>query len=386
VAADDSPGSEFRPRGTLRIRGAVLEEIGASAPYAQSRPIRIDELSADPPGQSECLVQIQAAGVCHSDLSVVNGNRPRPVPMLLGHEACGRIVETGSEVDELHPGDRVVMTFLPRCQDCAGCRTQGRIPCEVGSARNGAGELLAGGRRLRRGSGPVHHHLGVSAFADFAVVDHRSLVRIPDDVPPEIGALLGCAVLTGGGAVWNAVQPAPGSRLIVLGLGGVGMAALLTALAEPDVEVIGVDPIASKCELALELGASAALSPQQALAEGVRADAVIEASGHPDALGSGIALLATGGVLAATGLAAPNVTTPLPTLRLVAEALTIQGCYLGSSLPQRDIPRFVERWRQGLLPLERLISHRIELQDINLAMDRLHDGQALRQIIIAHEQ
>lgn len=182
------------------------------------------------------------------------------------------------------------------------------------------------------------------------------------------------------------MQPAPGSRLIVLGLGGVGMAALLTALAEPDVEVIGVDPIASKCELALELGASAALSPQQALAEGVRAEAVIEASGHPDALGSGIALLATGGLLAATGLTAPNVTTPLPTLRLVAEALTIQGCYLGSSLPQRDIPRFVERWRQGLLPLERMISHRIELQDINLAMDRLHEGEALRQIIIAHEQ
>lgn len=367
----------------MKFRGAILERIGDAPPFEESRPLQVREVIADEPGPTECLIEIEAAGVCHSDLSVVTGTRPRPVPMLLGHEACGRILRVGASVGDFAPGDRVVMTFLPRCESCKACRSNGRTPCEVGSARNAAGELMSGGSRLRDGTSVIHHHLGVSAFADYAVVDRRSLVRLPSDVPPEIGALLGCAVLTGGGAVWNAARPGPGSRLVVLGLGGVGMAALLTALAERDVEVIGVDPISSKRALASDLGAARTMSPEDALGESLRADAVIEASGHPDALGIGLQMLGPGGVLAATGLTPPQTVTALPTLRLVAEALTIQGCYLGSSVPQRDIPRFVELWREGRLPLERLISHRIRLDEINLAMDRLQQGEALRQVVLA---
>lgn len=367
----------------ITLRGAILERLGDAPPFEQSMPLRVREVIADETGPTECLIEIEAAGVCHSDLSVVTGTRPRPVPMLLGHEACGRILRVGASVGDFAPGDRVVMTFLPRCESCKACRSNGRTPCELGSARNAAGELMSGGSRLHDDKSVIHHHLGVSAFADYAIVDRRSLVHLPHDVPAEVGALLGCAVLTGGGAVWNAARPAPGSRLIVLGLGGVGMAALLTALAEPDVEVIGVDPISSKRELARALGASRALSPEDALAESIRADAVIEASGHSEALGLGIQLLGPGGILAATGLTPPATVTPLPSLRLVAEALTIQGCYLGSSVPQRDIPRFIDLWRQGRLPLERLISHRIPLDDVNVAMDRLQQGEALRQVILA---
>ena len=369
----------------IRFRGAVLERSGDERPYERSQPLHVREVMADEPGPTECLIRIEAAGVCHSDLSVVDGTRLRPLPMLLGHEACGQVVRAGASVMDFAPGDRVVLTFLPRCESCPACRGDGRTPCEFGSARNGAGELLSGGSRLHDSHSLIHHHLGVSAFAEYAVVDRRSLVHLPSDVPAEVGALLGCAVLTGGGAVWNAARPLPGARLVVLGLGGVGMAALLTALAEPDVEVVGVDPVPGKRDLAVDLGAAQALSPDEALGQSLRAEVVIEASGHPDALGIGIQLLGPGGVLAATGLSHPSAVTGISNLRLVAEALTIRGCYLGSSLPHRDIPRFVELWRQGRLPLERLISHRIALDEINLAMDRLHSGEALRQVIVPDE-
>jgi len=366
----------------MRIRGAVLERVGADQPFAISQPLQIVELDAQPPGPTECVVKVEAASVCHSDLSVVTGKRARQVPMLLGHEASGTVVETGSAVDDLRVGDRVVMTFLPRCGNCPGCRSDGRFPCAVGSASNGAGELIAGGTRLRDGERTIHHHLGVSAFADYAIVDRRSLVPIDDDVPVQIAALLGCAVLTGGGAIWNAVRPQPGTRMAIVGFGGVGAAALLTALAEPDLEVIVVEPVEQKRDLAEQLGASRAMTPDQAQQEGLRMDSVVEGSGHPDGLTTGIGLLGMGGVLVATGLAAPGATVRLPALALVAEALTIRGSYLGSSVPERDIPRFADLWRQGRLPLERLVSHQVHLDDINEAMDRLAGAGAMRQVVI----
>src|SRR6185312_12221045 len=150
--------------GTTTIRGAVLETIGAAQPFAGSAPLRVQDLTLAAPGPGEVRIRIEAAGVCHSDLSVVDGNRVRPVPMLLGHEAAGIVEELGEGVDDLHPGERVVMVFLPRCGECAECATDGRLPCTAGSASNNAGELLGGGRRLSRGTTadgePVHHHLG----------------------------------------------------------------------------------------------------------------------------------------------------------------------------------------------------------------------------------
>ncbi|MGB3892822.1 MAG: alcohol dehydrogenase catalytic domain-containing protein, partial [Mycolicibacter sinensis] len=179
----------------VAIRGAVLERIGAPRPYARSRPITVSELELAPPGPGELLVRVEAAGVCHSDLSVVDGNRVRPVPMLLGHEAAGIVEATGDGV-HIAPGQRVVLTFLPRCGHCPACATEGLTPCEPGSAANGAGTLLDGGIRLHRAGQPVFHHLGVSGFATHAVVSATSAVPVPEDVPPSVAALLGCAVLT----------------------------------------------------------------------------------------------------------------------------------------------------------------------------------------------
>ncbi|MEO8814406.1 MAG: alcohol dehydrogenase catalytic domain-containing protein, partial [Mycobacterium sp.] len=160
----------------LAIRGAVLERIGAPRPYAESRPISVIELDLAPPGRGELLVRIEAAGVCHSDLSVVDGNRVRPVPMLLGHEAAGIVEQVGPGVTAAAPGQRVVLTFLPRCGHCPACATDGLTPCEPGSAANAAGTLLGGGMHLRHAGRPVYHHLGVSGFATHAVVSQASVV------------------------------------------------------------------------------------------------------------------------------------------------------------------------------------------------------------------
>ncbi|AUN41851.1 alcohol dehydrogenase catalytic domain-containing protein [Tsukamurella tyrosinosolvens] len=371
----------------MRIKGAVLERIGSPRPFAQSRPITISELELDPPGPGEVLIRIEAAGLCHSDLSVVDGNRVRPVPMLLGHEAAGQVVETGPGVDDLTPGQRVVMTFLPRCGQCPNCHTDGRLPCTPGSAANNAGQMLTGGSRLHRDGELVHHHLGVSGFADHAVVDRRSLVPVDSDVPPVVAAVLGCAVLTGGGAVLNTGAPEEGDAIIIVGLGGVGMAALITAVSLAKGPVIGVDAVADKLETARRLGAEAAYTPQEALAEGVNAPIVIEAAGNARAFETAVSLTGVGGRTITVGLPAPDARASIAPLGLTAEARTIVGSYLGSSVPARDIPTFAQLWREGRLPVEELVTDTMPLESINEAMDSLAEGKAIRQVItISHEE
>ncbi|WP_280508061.1 alcohol dehydrogenase catalytic domain-containing protein [Nocardia flavorosea] len=365
----------------MRIRGAVLERIGAPGPYAESVPISVGELDLAGPGPGELLVRIEAAGICHSDLSVVDGNRVRPVPMLLGHEAAGKIEAAGPDAG-LPVGQRVVMTFLPRCGECAGCASNGRTPCVPGSAANNAGELLSGGRRLHRDGTDVHHHLGVSGFATYAVVDRRSVVPVDDDVPPDVAAVLGCAVLTGGGALLNSAKPAPSDRVIVVGLGGVGMAAVLVAVSLGVREVIAVDTVPEKLALARDLGATGAYTPAEVADREIRAEVVVEAVGSARAFESAVAATAPGGTTVTVGLPSPEARASISPLGLVAQGRSIVGSYLGSAVPSRDIPEYVRMWRAGRLPVEKLISARIELHEINRAMDELAAGHALRQVIV----
>ncbi|GAB4584696.1 alcohol dehydrogenase catalytic domain-containing protein [Nocardia sp. IFM 10818] len=369
----------------MRIRGAVLERIGAPAPYAESKPIVVDELDLGEPMPGELLVRIEAAGLCHSDLSVVDGNRVRPVPMLLGHEAAGRVEAVGAGDSDIEVGQRVVMTFLPRCGECSGCATEGRTPCLAGSLANNAGEMLSGGRRLLRDGAEVHHHLGVSGFATHAVVDRHSVVPVDDDVPADVAAVLGCAVLTGGGALINSAKPRPADRIMVVGLGGVGMAAVLVAAALREGtgrEVIAVDTVPEKLKIAMELGATAAYMPSDVADQGIQAEVVIEAAGNVRAFETAVAATAPGGATVTVGLPAPDARASISPLGLVAQGRTIIGSYLGSAVPSRDIPEFVRLWRAGKLPVERLISSRIRLDDINEGMDHLAAGHALRQVVV----
>lgn len=366
----------------MKIRGAVLEEMGRERPYERSEPLAIVELDLTGPGATELLVRMDAAGVCHSDLSVVEGNRPRPVPMLLGHEACGTVIEIGSDVTGFNIGDQVVMSFLPRCGECKACQTDGKLPCSVGSKANNDGVMMSGEIALERNGEKVYHHLGVSAFATHAVVDYRSAVVVDREVPPEIAAVLGCAVLTGGGAVLNAAKPSPEDTVMVVGLGGVGMAALITALAQDVQEVIAVDALQSKLERAKELGAHRVYTPQEVAEQGITADRVIEAAGHVKAFETAYNAMGFGGMLVTVGLPPAHAKSEIAPLNLTAGARTVVGSYLGSAVPSRDIPEYAKLYLEGKLPVAELISSIIRFEDINMAMDELADGNAVRQVIL----
>lgn len=366
----------------MKITGAVLEEIGRPAPYATSTPVSISELELDDPQDDEVLVRITASGICHSDLSVLNGARPRPVPMLLGHESTGIVEKLGPGVDDLKVGQHVTLAFLPRCGKCSGCLTDGKLPCIPGTASNTAGTLLGGGIRLHRDGKPVFHHLGVSGFADHAVVNRKSVVPVPDELPREIAAVLGCAVLTGGGAVINAGRPQPGDDIVVVGLGGVGMSAVLTAAAAGTGEVIAVDANPAKLTEAKNFGATQSLTPEEALSKGLKAPVVIEAAGHPKAFENAVLYTAPGGTTVTVGLPHPDARSQISPAALTGEARTIIGCYLGSAVPARDIPKYAQMWIDGKLQVEKLITSRIRLDQINQAMDTLAAGDAIRQVIL----
>src|SRR5271166_7192096 len=240
----------------MKIRAAILEETGREPPYATPRPLTIDEVELALPGRGEVLVKISAAGLCHSDLSVIAGNRPRPTPMALGHEAAGIVEECGAGIDDLKPGDHVVMVFVPSCGHCLPCAEGRPALCEPGAAANGAGTLLSGKRRLHCDGAEVNHHLGCSAFADHAVVSRRSLVKVDPALPLDEAALFGCAVLTGVGAVVNTARLQPGQTAAVIGLGGVGLASVLGAIASGAEKVVAIDLSDEKLGLARQLGAT----------------------------------------------------------------------------------------------------------------------------------
>ncbi|MCI4012231.1 alcohol dehydrogenase catalytic domain-containing protein [Brevibacterium sp. ZH18] len=366
----------------MKIQGAVLNRIGAEGPYAQSRPLEIRDIELDEPGPDEVLIKIRAAGLCHSDLSVVDGNRPRPTPMLLGHESAGIVEKVGENITDLDVGQQVSTVFLPRCGECENCQTDGKLPCTPGTAVNNSGHLVGEHIRLHDDTGEIFHHVGVSGFATHAVLNRTSVVPVGNDVPPEIAAVLGCAVLTGGGAVLNAGQPKDGETIMIVGLGGVGMAALITALSLKKGKVIGVDANPEKLERATELGADEVYSPADLEENGVRAPVVIEAAGHPKAFETAFAATAPGGRTVTIGLPSPDARSSIPPLTITAEARTIVGSYLGSAVPSRDIPVYEKLWREGTLPVDELISGRIRLDDINEALDKLAKGEAVRQVIL----
>ena len=373
----------------MKVRGAVLRQSGLPAPYAQSKPLSIESLELAPPGAGEIVVRVLAAGLCHSDLSVIDGSRPRPLPMVLGHEASGEVVELGAGVQELARGDRVVFSFVPTCGHCEPCASGRPALCEPGAQANASGQLLAGGRRWQREGAPLQHHLGVSGFAEYTVTSAHSAVRIDADLAPEIAALFGCAVMTGVGAVVNTARVQPGESVAVFGLGGVGLAALLGAHAASAWPLIAVDVMPEKLSLARELGASHCINPLQedavaAIREITRGGVqhAIESVGSEQVLAQAYAATRRGGSTLTVGLPPPQRMLSIPAVSLVAEERTLRGSYMGSSVPSRDIPRFIALYRSGRLPVDRLLTHTLRLEEINAGFDHLAAGKAIRQVVL----
>jgi alcohol dehydrogenase len=334
-------------------------------------------------------VKVVAAGLCHSDLSVINGDRPRPTPMALGHEAAGIVAELGQGVDDLKVGEHVVMVFVPSCGHCLPCSDGRPALCEPAAVANTAGTLLSGHRRLHRESQAINHHLGVSAFADYAVISRRSAVKVDPALPLDEAALFGCAVLTGVGAVVNTASVKPGSTVAVVGLGGVGLAALLGAQAAGASRVVAIDLSEEKLAIAKELGATDcfnAASPDVVAdvrsATGGGVQFAIETAGAVKAMLCAYGITRRGGTTVTAGLSPPHANLSIPHVQIVAEERTIRGSYFGSCVPTRDIPNYIALYRSGRLPVNRLLSHRLRLDEINAGFDRLNEGKAIRQVVM----
>ncbi len=374
----------------MKVRAAVLRTMGLPAPYAQSRPLSVETVELGDPGPGELRVRVLAAGLCHSDLSVIDGARPRPMPMVLGHEAVGEVLEAGPHTAGFRRGDRVVFSFVPGCGHCLPCAGGRPALCEPGAAANAAGTLLGGGSRWRDADGrPLHHHLGVSCFSECTVVSAHSAVRIDSELPVEIAALFGCAVMTGVGAVLNTAAARPGESVAVFGLGGVGLAAVLGAAASSAHPLVAIDVVAEKLELARTLGASHCIDasttdPVEAVREitGGGAHYAIESVGSERVLVQAYAATRRGGTTVSVGLPPPDRSFSVPAVSLVAEERCVRGSYMGSAVPPRDLPRYISLYRAGRLPVDRLLSGVLALDGINEGFDRLAAGHAVRQAVM----
>ena len=373
----------------MNTKAAILHQMELERPYSVSNPLKIEDVTLDDPGFNEVVVKIKAAGLCHSDLSVIDGNRPRPLPMALGHEASGVVVELGEGVDKLSVGDHVVFAFLPSCGSCSYCNTGRAALCEPGAEANGKGTLLGGYKRIHNEGNYYHHHLGVSGFAEFAVVSIDSLVKIDQEIPFEIAALFGCAIMTGVGAVVNTAQLKFGESILIVGLGGVGLSAILGAKAAGASNIIAADLNPQKRAIGKKLGAHYTIdsSKKNALQflkdlSGGGVDVALEFAGAISALEFAFHATKRGGTTVTAALPHPDAKLEISPVTLVGQEKSLKGSYLGSCIPSRDIPAYIELYKTGRLDVEKLISHRIKLEDINDGFERLAQGDALRQIIL----
>jgi alcohol dehydrogenase len=373
----------------MKIRAAVIRQSGLPQPYANSRPLSIEEVDLDPPGPRELLVKVKAAGLCHSDLSTINGDRPRQTPMVLGHEAAGVVAEVGPGVTDIVAGDHVVMVFAPSCGQCTPCQEGFPARCENGQQANGAGTLMGGHIRLHQNGKPVYHHTGVSAFAEYCVVNRGSVVKVDKSLPFDEAAVFGCAVLTGVGAALNTAKVTAGSRVAVVGLGGVGLNALLGAQVAGANRIIAIDIHDDKLALAMTLGATDvvnakdpdAIAKVKALTDG-GADFAFEMAGSVQAMELAYRVTRRGGTTVTAGLPHPDARWPVQHVNLTAEERTVKGSYMGSCIPPRDLPRYVELYRRGKLPVNKLMSDHLTLDRINEGFDALASGHTVRQLVM----
>lgn len=376
----------------MKIKAAVLHQSGGhSRPYTESKPLKIEEVELGKPGKEEVLVQIKAAGLCHSDLSVIDGNRPRPMPMALGHEAAGIITELGEDVKGFSVGDHVVFAFLPTCGRCEYCMSGRAALCDTGAKANNEGVLLNGGKKIKNKDGEeYYHHLGVSGFAEYAVASIYSLVKVDKSYPFEIAALFGCAVMTGVGAVVHTADVVAGESTLIVGLGGVGLSAVMGAKAAGASQIIAADVSESKLQAAKEFGATDTInSGEDGALEKLKTeltksgvDKALEFAGAMPALDFAFNATKKGGVTVTAALPHPDARLNLNPLTLVGQEKSLKGCYLGGCVPAIDIPRFLALYKRGELPVEKLITHRLKLEDINEGFERLANGDAIRQIIV----
>jgi S-(hydroxymethyl)glutathione dehydrogenase / alcohol dehydrogenase len=362
--------------------------VNAAVLRAQGSPLTIERLELDAPGPGEVLVEVKAAGVCHSDLHPALGDWPVPTPMVLGHEGAGVVRAVGSGVTSVALGDPVVFCWAPPCGACPPCRSGHPVLCDRLDKTAYRHRLPSGTARLRNGDERVAAFLGTACFADYAVVAEAGAIRVPTGVPFEVLATLGCAVVTGVGAVANAAQVPSGASVVVIGAGGVGLNVVQGAALAGSERIIAVDRQAAPLSLARAFGATDALLSPASLVDAVReltagrgADFVFDTVGSPSTVGDAVAAARKGGTIVVTGLARVDGVASLATFPFVMQEKRLIGSVYGSGQPSRDIPTLVELYQKGKLKLRELVTRTYPLREINAALAALQRADGARGVI-----
>ena len=366
----------------MRVRGVVLEQNGG--------PLTVSDLELAPPGPKEVLVRIRASGVCHSDWNAVDGTSETVCPAVLGHEGSGVVEDVGAGVTRVSVGDHVALSWTPWCGHCEECARDLPHLCSTVWPAMGTGGLMDGTPRLSRDGEPVYHYSFLSTFADACVVPERSCIPIGVDIPFDVAALVGCAVSTGTGAVWRTARVQVGDRVAIVGCGGVGLSALMAAVVAGAESIVAVDAAAQKLAVARSFGATAAVEWQgsaEATAEAVRAasgggvDYAIEATGRPEAMETAFLSTRNRGAAVLIGIPRADAVLSLPAVTIPRMERRVLGSIYGSTKPERDFSHTLDLFRQGRLPLDRLISHRLPLEEAEQGFELMHSGDAVRVVL-----
>lgn len=366
----------------MKIDAVVLEKTGGA--------LHLQQLDLASPRAEEVLVRLGASGVCHSDYNAIDGTAETICPAVLGHEGAGVVEAIGPGVTRVAVGDHVALSWAPSCGRCPECLRGLPQLCGTAWPAMATGGLMDGTTRLSRGGEPVYHYSFLSTFAEACVIPERSCVPIPKDIPFAIAGLVGCAVTTGVGAVWRTAGVRPGDRVVVIGCGGVGLSALMAAVAVGAEPVVAVDVAPQKLEVARSFGATVGVrwaGSAEATAEAVReasgggVDYAIEATGRPEAMQAAFLSTRARGAAVLIGIPRDDAVLELPALSIPRMERRVLGSIYGSSYPERDFPLTLDLYRSGRLPLDRLVSHRLSLGEVGQGFELMKTGEALRVVI-----
>jgi len=351
---------------------------------ANDADLSVEDVTPTDAGPRDVIVRVAASGICHSDLSVINGTLPVPPPMILGHEGAGVVEKVGSEVSRVKVGDRVIGSFIPACGVCWFCLHDQSNLCE------NTYTVMATPRATRGDGSMLPSMTGLGTFADMMTVDEMSVVRVETDIPDEQLALIGCGVTTGVGAALNTAKVEPGSVVVVIGCGGVGQAVVQGARIAGAARIIAVDPVELKRDMALTLGATEVIDPAagdvvaqvQALTSGRGSDYAFEVIGTPDTITQAFNCVRAGGTAVAVGVPRYDQEISLPSLPLVLQEKRLLGTVYGSAQVRRDFPKLVRLVENGRLDIDHMVSKTIGLDDVNEGLRAMQAGEVIRSVIV----
>jgi S-(hydroxymethyl)glutathione dehydrogenase/alcohol dehydrogenase len=363
------------------LRAALLETVG--------QPLRVvDDVQVAPPGPGQVKVRVANCGLCHSDLTIMEGAGAGMTPAILGHEASGIVEEVGAGVRTLAPGDKVLLAPLAPCGRCYWCVRGEAAICQEAMFGLGGG-YADGTTPLTRNGEVVTRGVGVGGFSELVITSESGAVKIAPDTPLEIAAVIGCAVQTGVGAVLNTASVEPGATVLVMGLGGIGISVVQGARIAGAAQIIVSDPVAERREAAAGFGATHALDPRGAdltaavyeLTGGIGVDYAFDAFGNAGLLETGLRATRRGGMTIGVGVAKGTEVVTTSAIGLVMQEKKLVGSVFGSSNPHREVPRMLSFWRAGQLDLEGMISRRRPLEEINEGFDDMRAGRGIRTVL-----